>query len=365
MGSAHCSIAGDTNMEEPAAAAAGVATEHSQDDSVPEMESQNLPADTKKTSCRGAEDSEEESTSEMASQETPSDKKMIYSIVNEFLGNMTFYNPEAETLLQAALTDESSLPASIQERLNEVFSPIFFYFPKGLKDRSVWEARNTTQYISEWNRLASMRSRFGHATEDSGQLNKDEVAAIFNEYIADMKANLRPGQRNRDEAYYRSCAGAKLRKEAGSTCVAKAIWAIGLPPLPWCWTDLEAVPGSVLSEEDLEAVPRAIDSVLKWLDRVATELTVYHTTKEYQNAVRKAGHAHGETGLTVAEQETREAIRRAKGEIRTAKYLATQWEAHSVRPGLQWQQTLLQAYWDGSLKRRLEELERQRHKECS
>ena len=38
MGSAHCSIAGDTNMEEPAAAAA-VVTEHSQDDSVPEMES--------------------------------------------------------------------------------------------------------------------------------------------------------------------------------------------------------------------------------------------------------------------------------------------------------------------------------------
>ena len=74
----------------------------------------------------------------MASQETPSDKKMIYSIVNEFLGNMTFYNPEAEALLHAALIDESSLPASMQGRLREVFSPIFFYFPKGLKDRSVW-----------------------------------------------------------------------------------------------------------------------------------------------------------------------------------------------------------------------------------
>ena len=304
MGSADCSIAGDMNMEEPAAASAGVATEHSEDDSAPEMEVK-------------------ECTSHMASLETPSDMKMIYSIVNEFLGNMTFYNPEAEALLQAALTDESSLPASIQERLNEVFSPIFFYFPKGLKDRSVWEARNTTQYITEWNRLASMRSRFGHATEDSGQLNKEEVAAIFKEYIADMKTNLRPDQCNREEAYYRSCANAKLRKEAGSTCVAKAIWAIGLPPLPWCWTDLEAVPGSVLSEEDLEAVPRAIDSVLKWLDRVATELTVYHTTKEYQNAVRNAGHAQGETGLTEAEQETREAICRAKGEIRTAKYQAT------------------------------------------
>ena len=90
MGSADCSIAGDMNMEEPAAASAGVATEHSEDDSAPEMEVK-------------------ECTSHMASQETPSDMKMIYSIVNEFLGNMTFYNPEAETLLQAALTDESSL----------------------------------------------------------------------------------------------------------------------------------------------------------------------------------------------------------------------------------------------------------------
>ena len=42
MGSAHCSIAGDTNMEEAAAVAACAATEHSQDDSVPEMESQNF-----------------------------------------------------------------------------------------------------------------------------------------------------------------------------------------------------------------------------------------------------------------------------------------------------------------------------------
>ena len=133
-----------------------------------------------------AEDSEDDDTQEWASQELSSEKKMVYSIVNEFLGNITFSNPEAEALLNAALTEESSLSASIQERLNEVFSPIFFYFPKGLKDRSVWEARNTTQYITEWNRLASMRSRFGHATEDSGQLNKKEVAAIFKEYIADM-----------------------------------------------------------------------------------------------------------------------------------------------------------------------------------
>ena len=133
-----------------------------------------------------------------------------------------------------------------------------------------------------------------------------------------MKTNLRPDQRNKDGAYYRSCASAKLRNEDGSTFVANAIWAIGLPPLPRCLTDRTLTLPRCLTDE---AVQSAIDSVLKWLDRLATALTVHHTTKEYQNAVRKAGHARGETGLTEAEQETREAIRRAKGEIRTAKYL--------------------------------------------
>ena len=43
------------------------------------------------------------------SQELPADKQMIYAIVNEFLGKVTFNNPEAEALLVAALVDESSL----------------------------------------------------------------------------------------------------------------------------------------------------------------------------------------------------------------------------------------------------------------
>ena len=75
-----------------------------------------------------AEHSQDARTPGLASQELPANKMMFYSIVNEFLGNMTFYNPEAEALLHAALIDESSLPASMQGRLHEVLSPIF-YFP--------------------------------------------------------------------------------------------------------------------------------------------------------------------------------------------------------------------------------------------
>ena len=149
-----------------------------------------------------------------------------------------------------------------------------------------------------------------------------------------MKTNLLPHQRNKDGAYYRSCASAKLRKEAGSTFVANAIWAIGMPPLPRCLKDKRE---RQLSDADLQTVPKAIDTVLKWLDRVATALMVHHTTKDYETAVRKAGHARGETGLTEAEQQTRAAIRRAKRDIRTAKLLAAKSETHWVMPGLQWQ----------------------------
>ena len=89
------------------------------------------------------------STPQLASQELPADRGMIYSIVNEFLGNITFNSPEAEELLVAALKDESCLPPSMHLLLEEMFWPIFFDYPHGLKDRSVWQPRDTSKYIGE------------------------------------------------------------------------------------------------------------------------------------------------------------------------------------------------------------------------
>ena len=77
----------------------------------------------------------------------PVEKQMIYSIVNEFLNKMTFHHPQAEELLVEALNDEACLKPSIYLHVQEVFSQIFFYYPNGLKDRSVWEQRDTGQYI--------------------------------------------------------------------------------------------------------------------------------------------------------------------------------------------------------------------------
>ena len=113
-----------------------------------------------------------------------------------------------------------------------------------------------------------------------------------------------------------------MKRMAGHTFVANAIWAIGLPGLPSFATEQG---DQQLSAQDLEAVPEAIHSVLNWLDRLARALTIHHQTKEYQEAVRKSGVAHREPGLTASEQETRIATRKAKLDIRTARNLDKRW----------------------------------------
>ena len=160
-----------TSDEETAAAATAAAAEHSQDARTPEL----------------------------ASQELPVDKRMIYAIVNEFLGRMTFNNPEAEKFLLAALGDESCLTPCMHQRVKDVFSPIFFHYTNGLKDRSAWTPRDTGAYIRRWYELASMRTRLttdAAATEHGVQLSKAQVSQIFKWYKDDMMTTLRPDQLN-------------------------------------------------------------------------------------------------------------------------------------------------------------------------
>jgi hypothetical protein len=364
--------------EETAAVPPAAATEHRQDPCTPQLASQEPSAaesvrkleDFQRASddetaavppAAATEHRQDPSTPQLASQELPADRGMIYSIVNEFLGKITFNSPEAEELLVAALKDESCLPPSMHLLLQEVFSPIFFHYPNGLKDRSVWEPRDTSKYIGEWYKLAAMRTLVttdATATEHGEQLSKDQVSQIFKCYLQDMKTDPRPGQSNKKWAYYKSCAEAKMRREAGHTFVANAIWAIGLPRLPSFATERQ---DEQLSAQDLEAVPEAIHSVLNWLDRIASSLKQHQTTKEYQDALRKSGVAHGDSGLTATELETRTATRKAKFDMRTARQLDARWSAGwlTFRNCHRWQEKLLHAFWDGSLQRRLEELSSQ------
>ena len=134
-----------------------------------------------------------------------------------------------------------------------------------------------------------------------------------------------------------------MRREAGHVFVANAIWTIGLPRLPPFATEQRRSSATDLSATDLEAVPEAIQSVLEWLDRIASALLNHHATKEYQEAQRKSGVAHGQSGLSATEQETRAATRKAKFDMRTAKELAKQSNNKTLTIE-RWQKQLLDAY---------------------
>ena len=257
-------------------------------------------------------------------------------------------------MLLAALGDESPWTPEMQDRLAEVFEPIFFYYPHGLGDRSVWEPRDTGKYISKWRELAALRE---HMQPDAGstRFSKEQCTEIFRLYVTDFKTTLRPDQLNRKWTYYKSCCESKLREEAGSLFVANAIWEVGLPPVPLFATEQQC---KQLSVEELKAVPEVICNVLTWLDSLAATLIQHRETPGYQTARRKSGVAHCQTGLTATELETRAAIRKAKADMRLAGRLAVQWNKkeltyHSCHA---WQFTLLSAYWDGSLQRNLDEL---------
>ena len=87
---------------------------------------------------------------EYEKQQLPEDKQLAYSIVDEILSKITFDNPQAEDMLLAALKHESSCIPQILHRIKQMFEPIFFHYPNGLKDRSVWEPRDAGKYIREW-----------------------------------------------------------------------------------------------------------------------------------------------------------------------------------------------------------------------
>ena len=165
----------------------------------------------------------------------PDEKQLIYSIVNAFLNKMTSHYPQAEELLVAALNDDMCLTLPVQLHVQEVFSAIFFHYPNGLQNRSVWEPRDTSRYIDQWYQLASMREMViphAAATEHGIELSKDQVTEIFRKYMADMEKDLRPDQQGRDWTYYHGCALSEMGREAGHVFIANTIWEIGLPRLP-------------------------------------------------------------------------------------------------------------------------------------
>ena len=187
-------------------------------------------------------------------------------------------------------------------------------------------------------------------------LSKTQVSQIKSAYIEDMKKTLRPGQEDKPVSYWKRCAESKMKDDAGHVFIANAIWEIGLPRVPHFATELRV--NTQLSAQDLEELSRTIQSVLDWLDRVAVALLNHHTTPEYKEALRKSGIAHGQTGLSATEQQTRATNRKAKSDVRTAEQLAKQWKNRELTYNncSPKQYELLEAYWDGSLEARLKHI---------
>ena len=302
-----------------------------------------------------------EKSAAAATEQSEEATEMIYSIVNEFLGKMTMKNPEAEHLLRTALKDESCLTPSKLQCITEVFSPIFFHYPNGLQDRSLWEPRDAGEYIRQWRELEAWReciridanAESTAATEHTKQLSKEEITQIFKRYMHNIE--WRTEQLNKDPTYYKSCTESRLRGKAGSTNVAYAIWEIGLPRLPPFATEQQ---GKQLSQQELEAVPEAIRNVLNWLDLLAYALKQHESTPEYQKALRKSGVTHRQSGLTAADRDTRKKIGIARKQLQTAERLAWQWHQGDLtsKNCARWKQQLLRAYWDGSLEQGLKQM---------
>ena len=83
-------------------------------------------------------------------------QEMAYVIVNAFLDNVTFESTEAERLIKRVIlkTGEVIRPNMLLN-IDEVFRPIFFYYPNGLDDRTRARPLNASQYIRQWRAIAT------------------------------------------------------------------------------------------------------------------------------------------------------------------------------------------------------------------
>ena len=84
-------------------------------------------------------------------------ERLVYAILNEFIGLATFSNADVGDMLRAAIDDASQLDADMQARITEVFQPIFFHFTYGAADHTMWEPRDAGAYIKKWEELAALR----------------------------------------------------------------------------------------------------------------------------------------------------------------------------------------------------------------
>ena len=247
-------------------------------------------------------------------------QEMAYVIVNAFLDNVTFESTEAEKLIKRVILETGEvIRPNMLLNIDEVFRPIFFYYPNGLDDRTQAEPRNASQYIRQWRDIATWRQSGDimaaprHATE---QLAKHQVQSILHQYIdnfirneADDTQRAQPWNKNK------SRAEAVLRRLCGSTMMAKVIWQVGLPNIEEAGFAIEALLATEqqrpLNEDVRDEIETATETILKWLSTLANSIHEHKATPTYQDHARKSGTEKNTSGLTEIELSMKKEKKRA------------------------------------------------------
>ena len=246
------------------------------------------------------------------------EQEITYVIVNAFLGNITFESPLAECLIKRIIcstTNNSRIqwPPDMLHTIDEIFLPIFVYYPNGLGDRSLSEPRDATQYIRQWRAIAELRETWN--PQPSGlpgsQLAEYQVQSILHQYIhnfieyeADAIQKAQPWTKNK------SNAEARLRRLCGSVPMAKAIWQVGLPNIPEALFPINRVFATEqqrrLGHDTLDSIAAATEWIMKWLHTIAHAIQSHKATPRYQEHARKSGIQKNQSGLTATELRMKE-----------------------------------------------------------
>ena len=294
-------------------------------------------------------------------------QQLAYVIVNAFLGNVTFVNTEAETLIkQVILRIGKVIEPNMLENIDEVFQPIFFDYPD-YPDRTRGKPRDACWFINQWRTIERWRpsgdteepwrdiERWRHSgdTEVSPkQLAKEQVQSIMHQYIAnfiDKEAN--ETQKGQSWNKNKSRAEAVLRKRCGSTIMAKLIWELGLPNVsPARFAMEKSLPATeqprALTEDVRESMTRATDRILKWLSVLATSIQDHKATKEYQEHARKSGTQKHKSGLNEAELKVKEDKKRDARQ-KYGRQHSTASCSHTWHALAEWQWVPAQWKWRG------------------
>ena len=290
-----------------------------------------------------------EGTESHAEQQKREQSDFPLAIINAFLGYPAQYSDASEDAIQEVVNDEAAWSTATLNIIAEVFEPIFVHFPRGLKDRSVWQARSPDEYITQWREHAKFRLEVIAGAVDGLQFTRDQRQRAFQYYLQWFAENeARPGQKN-----LKSAAEARLNKLCGSRHVMQAIWEIGLPKILGRATeqpDVDPTPERLLEIKD------DATKILQWLDDLAYAIENYRRTQAYCNQVAKSGSKRGQSGLSAQEELERQEFRQAKTNLREGARLGRLWaEKRSKCDELKPQQwKLLEDHWNGALQQHYE-----------